>query len=214
MLYDDTGSESNPLPPQALRALRRHRPTLCQLTGSFEYATEYARDLLRGRHHDGSYLCHTIRYGVAEDLLRSGWTASHFRTLANSGLELLSAGDLLRCWKATADQEIPATGDSTGRKEFCEQPNEPLFPPVTYRNADPSRLVVLWDLDDNLSLSHLWLACPKRLDSIWKPVEAYWVLQVPHPANWIEPTQDFRETGDLKFGLDKLGTDDPDGEPN
>lgn len=68
----DTGSTHPPLPPQAIRALRRHRDTLSQLTGSFEYATEHARGLLHGRHRDSSYHCHTVRYAVAEHLTSVG----------------------------------------------------------------------------------------------------------------------------------------------
>ena|ERR1700761_823467 len=214
MQYELDGTPRPPLPPQALRALRRHRDTLSQLTGSFEYATEYAREHLRGRHRDFAYHCHLIRYCVAEDLLRAGWNGTHFRTLANSGLEIMSVGDRLRCWKATSDQEIPPTGDSSGRKQFCNQLTEPLFPPASCGIINPGRLIVLWDLDENFGLDHLYLACPKNLKSIWKPVTAYWILRVPHPADWIEPTQDFRESGDFDFGLDKASSDDSDDEPN
>ena len=211
MLFND---EPKPIPPQALRALRRHKDTLCQLHKSFEYATEYARSLLLqpNHHYDGSYHCHTVRYQVAVDLGRSGWSTSHFRTLANSGLEILSEMDLLRCWKATPEEAIPAPGDSAGRVRFCNQPNEPmfLFSPDEYSCRNPGHLVVLWDVDQNLGLNHFSLACPKRLESIWKPVEAYWKLAIPHPANWIEPTSDFREADDHDFDLDQLGTDGAD----
>lgn len=121
-------------------------------------------------------------------------------------------GDRLRCWKATEDQEVPAPGDSAGRIEFCRQPIEPLFPPDSCSIINPGRLVVLWDIDNNLGLTHLWLACPKRLESIWKPVETYWKLIVPHPANWIEPTADFSESGDYDLGLSDTGNTDD--EPN
>lgn len=180
---------------------------------ALEAATELAREFFNqpGHQPDPHYLGHTVRYHVARLSLDPSFQASHgFRlyVMPNTGLEVISNGDRIRIWKATFDEEIPAPGDSSGRLDFCDQPQQPLFEPGAYAQ-NPGKLVLLWDVDSNNSLSLVKFACPWYWDNAWKSPETHWNERVPHPANWVE-IESFNADGDDGFGLELDDTGEPE----
>lgn len=220
MFYDadEDHVDDPPPPPHAYLALDRHKASLSYLYSIFEHATERAKDLLKkpGLHHDGSFHCHLVRYLVSNKVRDSAPQTTHgfrFFPLPNTGLEILSTNDRIRIWKAIGDGEIPPPGDSIGRQDYCDQPDDPtLFSPHEYAIINPGRLVLLWDLDASFSLNRFELACPREWNSIWKSPKAHWKLPVPHPANWIQSADNFTGDTDDDFGLDldALGDEEPE----
>ena len=43
-------------------------------------------------------------------------------------------------------------------------------------------LAILWEVSSDYNLQRLLLSCPKSGDITRASVEAYWTVQVPHPA--------------------------------
>jgi len=195
---------SNPPPPEALQALLKHRPLLQHFYGAFETAAELSAQHLHRPDcfPDAHFYSHSVRYEAARlSLPLRGELGFALFILPMTGLEVLSAGDRLRFWKATDEGEIPPAGDSPGRLLFIEQEQPPLFDASAFAIHDPAKLVVLWDVDSSLSLKLFKLACPKNWENQWRSPETHWIIDIPHPATWIEG-EDFGGDGLDDFGLD------------
>ena len=213
--------DSNTPHPQALHALNRHRNLLRIVYPAAEEATEVARHFFEdvpNRPFDGSLFSHMVRYHVHERTSPRNVQMMHGYTqtlLPLTGLEFQRLGDRIRFWRATRDGKLPPIGDSPGRQDFCDQPQVPLFSDMEMRalTADPGKLVLLWSIDSQSSLSRLQLACPLGWTNIWRPGEAHWIIDVPHPATWIQPFQD-EIAGDHEIGFGSAGSggSDPESE--
>jgi hypothetical protein len=213
--------DSNTPHPQALHALNRHRKLLRIVYPAAEEAAELSRlffDEVSDRPLDNSLYSHLFRFHIFERTSPREMQMVHGYTLSLlplTGLEFQRLGDRIRLWRATRDGRLPPIGDSPGRQDFCSQPQMPLFSDMEMRalTADPGKLVLLWEVDSHLSLSRLQLVCPLGWTDIWSPGEVHWSIDVPHPANWIEPFQDDAASDhDIDLGSTGAGGSDPEDE--
>jgi|GEM_PF-2610188 len=146
--------------------------------------------------------------------------------LSNNGLLLIynfeSTIYRIRVRKADEDGAFPTQNLSEGVKEFCRQPNLPLWADgiedwEEFACPEILKLFIIWDVDEAYGFTGCDLACTKNEFG-----ELAFADSIPHSAMSIQVENDFNEwpteIEDIDFRrLDKTGTgqgDDGDDEDN
>jgi hypothetical protein len=133
-----------------------------------------------------------VRFQAKRALARDGHEAHEeecedyaLRSLPNNGLSLSFRGDLLyhlRILKADGGQ-LPIPGASKVKQAFWNQQLVFDYDASSAEEALPSlNLLVLWETDVKYNLHKLFLACPKSGAMTRESVEAYWIVEIPHPS--------------------------------
>jgi hypothetical protein len=149
---------------------------------------------------DSSLFSHLVRYYFIQDLpldlLASlGYT---LKKLPNTGIEIRGNGLVLRVWKGD-DGELPPAGDSLRRIEYYQQ-QPPLFPEMfTVELAGEVRLAIVWDVDSDKCLDHLYLVCPSGIDDEWKPGLYHWRVKIPQPTPQVVAQPIFAEANEPDY---------------
>jgi len=168
-------------------ALEKLGPVASLIHRALEYGTEHARLFFEdGRPVDPHLFSGLVRYHSREFLKRDEYKSLGFtlQGLSNIGVKIVYSRFILRLWKATDDGLLPPPGLSAAKVAFYSQPL-PLFD----ANDEPvlvTRLVVLWDVNSQLSLSEVTLVCPSGSVETWKPGTSHWEIPIPHPAEAIQ----------------------------
>lgn len=175
------------------------------LLAAIERSREFFASQDDGGHVDPYLFSHLVRYYLKEELSSLAETepSLHVLWVPNTGLHLRYAHYEIRIWKTGEEGELPPPGTSGTRQQFYEQ--EQVFLPFYPEELDALcliRLAYVWNVDEHLSFSELYLTCPKGSDSPWKPGTCHWSRRIT--AAKISVAEDIEE---LDLALDQTNID-------
>ncbi len=127
---------------------------------------------------DGSTFLTFVRAHAKSYLVKKNIGGVQFKDWSLSGIEWRIGESIFRSWKGD-DYELPPPGDSKGRMKFLNQ-QYPL--PLDFSGATKlHNFVVLYSIGPSNKIT-LWLVCPKKYNAEDRISEAWWWVQIPHPA--------------------------------
>jgi hypothetical protein len=123
--------------------------------------------------------------------------------LANNGLWVKVGDDHVRILKAD-EGGVPAPGDSKARQAYFRQELLPGIVGDAPATQSGRNFLIIWDVDENYTLTGLRLAYPKSGTA--SSVEVEWIIDIPHPAEAItqvpavQPVEDLPISADVEEG--------------
>ena len=178
-----------------------------------ESVVEAVRQRFDPEGYDPWYFTHSVRHDICRALDGVPDQERGFSRVPHplSGIELVYREFRVKMWKSTGD--MPIVGNSAGRADFLRQPFlEHYLESLGDGDLIPLKLVVAWEIDQQLHLNGFDLVCPNDYDSPWTPGTEHFAIAIPHPATQIlAPTKFTEEPTELEVPLERKKTGSKNG---